>query len=230
MAAPEATQPLTLIAVPGLSTLGYRERSLLLEICQKHGWDADWLAAAISHESGWRPDAKNPTSSASGIGQWTHLSAKALGTTTEAIRRMSVYEQLPLVEQFYVQASGGRPIAPNDFLTYGIGASACLPDLKPSCILYAAGSQGAKANPLLTDMAGNITVQGMRDELESYALAHSSKPRLPVAIDQEWATSGSPTDKALAAGARLLPLLLLGSLAGTGVVLWARRRYPRRRS
>jgi hypothetical protein len=230
MAAPEAKPPASLLRVPGLSTLGYRERSRLVEICQKRGWAPDWLAAAISHESAWKPDAKNPTSSASGICQWTNVSAKALGTTTAAIRRMSVSEQLPLVEQYFVRASGGRPIAPNDFLTYGVGAAACLPDLKPGCILYPAGSQGAQANPALTDLDGSITVQGMRDELEGYALAHSGKPRLPVAIEREWATSGSPADKALARGARALPLVLLGSLAGAGVVLWASRRYPRRRS
>lgn len=43
------------------------------------GIPSDWLFAAINHESHWRPDIKNPRSSARGLLQWIDSTAKGLG-------------------------------------------------------------------------------------------------------------------------------------------------------
>lgn len=212
-----------LLAVPGLATLGTRERERLVQIASRNGWDPNWLAAAISHESGWQPKAKNSTSSASGIMQWTAATAKGLGTTTEAIRRMSVYEQLPLVETFFRSASGGRPIRKTDFLALAMGAAAC-PELEDACELYRAGSAGAKANPNYQNAEGAITVGRVRSELADFVGRYSK--RLPVKTDREWATTGGP---GLSRGVGLGAAAAL-SLAGIGFV-WGttrQRRRPRR--
>ena len=43
------------------------------------GISPDWLFAAIEHESGWNPTAKNPLSSAQGLLQWIDSTSQDLG-------------------------------------------------------------------------------------------------------------------------------------------------------
>lgn len=217
MAAPEAQEPSSFIAVPGLSGLGYRERRLLAEIAARNHWDADYVAAVISHESGWRPTARNPASSATGILQWTDLSARALDTTTRQIARMSVYEQLPLVERYFRMASSGRPIQGPDFMVYALGAGHC-PTLTDDCVMYAAGSQGAVANPAFCDEDGAIRVGGVRRYFQAWVANYAERRRQPVNVEQEWAVTGGPRLKFPA------PLL---AVAGLAVVAFAGPRLIR---
>jgi hypothetical protein len=68
-----------------------------------------WLLNVIASESLFNPKARNglPGQSATGLLQFIESTAQSLGTTTEAIRRMSPVEQLRLVEK-YLRPFRGR--------------------------------------------------------------------------------------------------------------------------
>ena len=67
-----------------------------------------WLLNVIASESLFNPAARNPLpgQTASGLLQFIERTAQSLGTTTEAIRRMSPVEQLRLVERYLTPFSG----------------------------------------------------------------------------------------------------------------------------
>jgi len=76
------------------------------------GTDPYYLAALISFESQWVPDIQNPRSSATGLIQFVDPTAEALGTTTEAIRDMSVAEQMVLIRRYFSPSFSGRRTYP----------------------------------------------------------------------------------------------------------------------
>lgn len=220
----------TILAVPGLKTTGTRERTRLIRIADRNDWNVDYLSAAVSHESGWNPGAENPApgSTATGLMQFTTVARKMLGVTLAQLRRMSTYEQLLLVEKYFQKASGGRPIRAVDFLVFGLGAARCLPNLEADCILYAAGSVGANANPHLQDEDGAIRVGRMQDELRWLVEGSRGKKRLPVLIDREWSTYGGPSEAAKT-GASGGAAAFLALAAGLGLALFGLWRYRRSR-
>jgi|GEM_PF-2438062 len=61
------------------SALSVRENAALAAVSSALGIPSDWLFAAINHESRWRPDIKNPKSSARGLLQWIDSTAKGMG-------------------------------------------------------------------------------------------------------------------------------------------------------
>ena len=207
-----------LIAVPGVSTLSSRERRRLVEIAQRNGWRPDWLAATLSHESHFKPGIQSATSSATGILQWTKATAKALGTSTDELRRMSVYEQLPYVEKYFHKAAGGRRIDDRDLLVWAMGAGNC-PGLEDDCQLYPPGSLGAKANPSYQDSRGAITVKRVRDELSNYVAKYEKRGRGKPAL---------PAPRGLSRPTALGSAAFLG-LAGLAFVWGTLRIRPRRR-
>lgn len=75
--------------------------------------DPDYLAGVMAFESGFNPAARNPLSDASGLIQFMPGTAKRLGTTTAALRKMSRIEQLPYVGAFF-KPYRGKIKAPED--------------------------------------------------------------------------------------------------------------------
>ena len=67
-----------------------------------------WLLNLMASESLFNPAARNPLpgQTASGLLQFIEATARRMGTTTEAIRRMGPVEQLRLVEQYLVPFRG----------------------------------------------------------------------------------------------------------------------------
>lgn len=59
-----------------------------------------WVLALCYNESMFKHDAKNPKSTATGIIQFTAGTALKLGTSVEAIRKMSCTKQLKYVEKY----------------------------------------------------------------------------------------------------------------------------------
>lgn len=62
--------------------------------------DADNLMAVMWHESKLNPKAKNPKGSATGLIQFLSSTAKALGTTTDALAAMTFVDQMDFVYLF----------------------------------------------------------------------------------------------------------------------------------
>lgn len=81
----------------------------LQAVAERLGTDPTWLLNVIACESLFDPGARNPLpgQTASGLLQIIEGTARRLGTTTKAIRRMSPVEQLRLVER-YLAPFGGR--------------------------------------------------------------------------------------------------------------------------
>jgi len=70
-------------------------------VCERLGFPVEWMADCIYSESEFNPKAKNPEGSASGLIQILESTAKALGTSTAAIRGMTNIEQLPWIEKYF---------------------------------------------------------------------------------------------------------------------------------
>ena len=64
------------------------------------------LLAVMASESGFDPTAKNPTSGAMGLIQFTPKTAKFLGTSTEDLSKMSRSEQFEYVKKFFEKSGG----------------------------------------------------------------------------------------------------------------------------
>jgi hypothetical protein len=219
----------TLPDVPGIAQADPAALRALVEVAARRGWNADGMAAAISEESGWRPDARNPGSDASGYVQIVPLTAGALGTTTEEIRAMSGAEQVALAERYWLATSRGRPIGPWDWLVLGLGVGNA-PDLAPRDLpdaaeLYAAGSAGARGNPGLQDSDGAIRVGSVRRYLQRYAERSGRRVQVPAAslfgdmMPRSYGAGGTAAAVGAVAGVELLFWLGLG-----GLVYLRRRR------
>lgn len=70
------------------------------------GVKPEWILAVMKNESGMDPKARNPNGGATGLIQFMPATARGLGTTTEALSRMSATEQLAYVEKYYAPFKG----------------------------------------------------------------------------------------------------------------------------
>jgi hypothetical protein len=77
-----------------------------------------WLLNVMAGESMFNPTARNgfPGQTASGLLQFIEATARRMGTTTEAIRRMSPMEQLRLVERYLTPFRGSLNSLANVYL------------------------------------------------------------------------------------------------------------------
>jgi Transglycosylase SLT domain len=75
----------------------------VITISARLGVDPNHLMAAMAFESGrsFRPDIQNPYSKATGLIQFMPTTAKSLGTSIEALKRMSATRQLDFVEKYF---------------------------------------------------------------------------------------------------------------------------------
>jgi hypothetical protein len=96
----------SILDVPGLASTSPAFRAALWRMAADHSWDVDAIATLISFESGFKPDAKNPGSSASGLIQFLDSTARDLGVPGGAaqIRMMTALEQLPYVAKYFERA------------------------------------------------------------------------------------------------------------------------------
>jgi hypothetical protein len=78
---------------------------LIVETSGRLGFDPAWLANIIHLESGGNPQARNPTSRATGLIQFMPCptcTAEGLGTTIDALYQMDGRQQMPYVERYFV--------------------------------------------------------------------------------------------------------------------------------
>jgi len=71
-----------------------------------------WLAAVISLESTWQPEARNDVTDATGLIQFIPSTARSLGTTVDIIRDMSVRDQFRLIRRYFGREHSGRTTYP----------------------------------------------------------------------------------------------------------------------
>lgn len=85
--------------------------SKVIEVASRLGMDPDWLIVLMYFESRLNPAAKNPGSTATGLIQFMAATAKDLGTSTQALAKMSRIEQMFWVEKYLARAikSAGQP-------------------------------------------------------------------------------------------------------------------------
>lgn len=132
------------------------------DMADRLGIDADAIAALIHHESGFNPQARNPTGGATGLMQWMPKTAQALGTSVDEIYGMSAIEQLALVEKTFAPWRG--KLAARDVPMVGFGSSWIgKPD---STVAYVAGQKGYDWNKQLdTDGDQQLTLGEVRDHV-----------------------------------------------------------------
>ncbi len=80
----------------------------LQAIAERLTTEPAWLLNVMASESLFNPKARNglPGQTATGLLQFIDSTARSMGTTTEAIRRMSPIEQLRLVEKYLTPFRG----------------------------------------------------------------------------------------------------------------------------
>lgn len=83
-----------------------QQRAFLASMASALGTDPSHNSAVIEFESRWDPAAVNAQSGASGLIQFMPSTAIGMGTSVEAIRQMSIDEQLPLCFQYWKQYAG----------------------------------------------------------------------------------------------------------------------------
>lgn len=81
-------------------------KNKLIEISQKLQINPNWLMVVMNSESGLKPDAVNKNGGATGLIQFMPKTAEGLGTTTEALRKMTATQQLDYVYLYFKPYTG----------------------------------------------------------------------------------------------------------------------------
>jgi hypothetical protein len=149
----------------------------VIEIAAEIGIDPNFLMAAMAFESArtFRADIQNPSSKATGLIQFMPSTAKALGTSIEALKKMTPFEQLDYVRRYFLPARGKLRDLSDLYLAILWPRAIGRPN---SHILFARGSNQYQQNRGLdADNDGVVTkaeaasrvqqhlVEGMREEL-----------------------------------------------------------------
>lgn len=90
-------------------------RTKLVKIANRLGLDPSALAAVMMFETSttMSPSVRNPYSNATGLIQFMPATARNMGTTVDALARMSAIDQLDWVERYF-QPHAGRLRTPQD--------------------------------------------------------------------------------------------------------------------
>lgn len=75
----------------------------VIDLSKRLGINPNWVMAVMHFESRFKPTAKNPYSSATGLIQFIESTAKGLGTSTAQLYQMTAVEQLYYVEKYLNQ-------------------------------------------------------------------------------------------------------------------------------
>lgn len=155
-------------------------RYLLLEMADRLGTNADWIAACMSVETGgtFSPSIRNPNGGATGLIQFMPATAKRLGTTTADLAAMSAEAQLEYVEAYF-RPFTGRLRSPDDvyiaiFTPAHVG--------KPSeNVISSEGEAIYDANKGLDKNGDGVITNGdVGATVRSNLAGAQSRPRIPV--------------------------------------------------
>ncbi len=139
------------------------------------------VARIIGPESGGRADARNKDSGATGLIQFLPSVAESLGTSTDALAKMSSAEQLPFVMR-YLSERGVTSDSPPEDYAMAVAAPNFI-GKPPDTVVYAKGSKAWEQNPAWRPKdGGDITVgsiQGYYDRGSKAKGAETPKTALP---------------------------------------------------
>lgn len=184
----------TILDFPGIRQLLSREPAFvwrLKQIATSLSLDYNAMAGVMGLESGFKPEAVNPSGGASGLIQFMPATAKALGTSIEAIRSMTGTEQLEWVEKFFRPHAGrltrlgdyymavfmpGYLGAPRETVLGELGSTEILPKTN-----LTKGRIYEQNKGLDIDRDGKLTVGDVMSKLERFVQNASTKPALEVA-------------------------------------------------
>lgn len=148
----------------------------VIEIAAEIGIDSNFLMAAMAFESArtFSAGIQNPSSKATGLIQFMPSTAKALGTSIEALKKMTPVEQLDYVRLYFLPNRGKLRDLSDLYMAILWPRAIGRPT---SHILFARGSNQYQNRALDADNDGVVTkaeaanrvqqhlVEGMREEL-----------------------------------------------------------------
>ena len=126
-------------------------------MAQRLGTQPEYLLAVMSFESGFRPDVRNQAGSgATGLIQFMPGTAAELGTSTDALARMSAVDQLQYVERYFNNRSDPGDLNTLEGVYTTVLYGSPRPD--PGSTLFSQGTAAYRMNaPLDLNGDGRIT-------------------------------------------------------------------------
>jgi len=131
-------------------------REKVVEICDSLRINPSFLMACMAFETGCRFSAsiRNPISDATGLIQFMPKTAKALGTTIDALAVMSAEEQLDYVKDYFSPYAGRLSTLEDVYMAIlwpkAVGQS-------DDYVLFRKGEPAYKSNPLDINFDGAVT-------------------------------------------------------------------------
>ena len=166
------------------------ERVLFVRKIAGAGYDPTAVGAVIEIESArsWSPAIHSPSvfstppGYAVGLIQFSPDTAKALGTSSDALERMTFADQLAFVVAFYDRYGGPSAFSrPGDYYVAGFGAN---PRSTDDSVLAKQGSKAYSGNPSLDfNKDGNITAGDLRAVLNSAIASAKSRGEWSFDVD-----------------------------------------------
>ncbi len=158
--------------IPGNEQEKKAFKEKLEEVSKNLHINPNWLMAVMWHESGIDPTRQNKSGGASGLVQFMPATAKALWTTTDALKRMSAVQQLGYVEKMYASNIW--------WTTYNSLKDLYLKTFFPAAMKYSdnpnyifeSKSEGlsaekiARQNPVIAKRDSSITMQDFNDYIK----------------------------------------------------------------
>lgn len=220
-----------MLAVPNLSKTTPAFREELVRLAGKLGLNPSFIAAVMSRESGFNPQAVNPFTKATGLIQFMPNTAKVLGTTVDALFNMSAVAQLFFVGKYFAPFAD-KLSTPGDyymavFMPAHIGKPA-------DFVLFKKGEKGYEQNAGLDlDKDGTIKVGDVTRAIDQ--TVQKAQTQAPVMVDENspkvspapsshspsLGSASASSSKHSASNRADLPVLHLGS-EGTAVELFRR--------
>ncbi|MGA9994653.1 MAG: tape measure protein, partial [Pyrinomonadaceae bacterium] len=126
---------------------------------QARGMNPDHLLNVMAVETSgtFNPAIKNPTSTASGLIQFMEATARALGTTTAEIRKMSATSQLDYVFKYFDKFYGGKNLSTQGAVYGAVGPGRV--GVNDSSVLMRRGDRGFEGNAATWDVDRNGLIQ-----------------------------------------------------------------------
>ena len=179
----------SLTPVPGIENTSQAFKLKVIRIAQSLDTDPNFLMAIMSFESnGFNPQARNPHSGATGLIQFMPKTATNLGTTTDALARMTAEQQLDYVAKYFAPYKGRLKTLDDAYMAVlwppAIGQGS-------NYVLFSSPSTAYQQNqPLDVNKDGKVTVAEatsfVRKKLGSTA---------PVPIGSPTSPAGGPVNR-----------------------------------